>query len=349
MDPQSPASRVGTTAPTAYQPWRDAASRQAGRSRRLTTRPREDFNRALALLERGDFSAGWPLDQLRVPSSRLGGVGGAPVHRAAPRSYVAAGRRCRRTQHRGVHRAGARRQHHVRTLPAAAHSARRAGDCSPTLRPIFEHVDGIHALLSPPPEHPGGKLNQSALHFDAFAPLLSLPYVLGTTQETIPADIPYLRADPVRVAAWQERYEAQGRTGRRRVGVVFQANLAGRSAPKKLMRIGDMVPLAAIEGIDLVNLQHGPEGRAFAAAVPAVIDATAEPMPLDEYAAAIAATDILISVDTMVAHGAGAMGRPVWVALPMAPGWHWGRARGVPLVSVGLSVPPNKRLSAWRM
>ena len=115
--------------------------------------------------------------------------------------------------------------------------------CSPTLRPIFEHVDGIHALLSPPPEHPAGKLNLSALHFDAFAPLLSLPYVLGTTQETIPADIPYLRADPLRVAAWRERYSTQGRTDRRRIGVVFQANPEGRSALRKSMRISDLAPL----------------------------------------------------------------------------------------------------------
>ena len=78
-------------------------------------------------------------------------------------------------------------------------------------------------------------------------------------------------------------------------------------------------------GIDLVNLQHGAPGRALAASVEGVIDVTAEALALDAYAAAIAATDLLISVDTLAAHCAGAMGHPVRVALPATPEWRWGR------------------------
>jgi hypothetical protein len=80
--------------------------------------------------------------------------------------------------------------------------------CPPALAPIMARVAGIETLLTPPAEHPDGKLNLSAIAFDAFAPLMSLPHVFGTTEATIPAGGPYLWADPARVAEWRARYEA---------------------------------------------------------------------------------------------------------------------------------------------
>jgi hypothetical protein len=197
--------------------------------------------------------------------------------------------------------------------------------CPPALAPIMARVAGIETLLTPPAEHPDGKLNLSAVTFDAFAPLMSLPHVFGTTEATIPADGPYLRADPARVAEWRARYEASGRPGHRRVGIVFQANPSARNAAQRSLGLGDVARIARVAGIDLVNLQHGAPGRALGATVGGVIAATSEAMGLDSYAAAIAATDLLISVDTLAAHCAGAMGHPVRVTLPAPADWRWGR------------------------
>ena len=154
---------------------------------------------------------------------------------------------------------------------------------------------------------------------------MSLPHVFGTTAETIPAVIPYLRADPALTEVWRARYAAQGRAGHRRVGIVFQANPSARNAAQRSLGLGDVARIARVAGIDLVNLQHGAPGRAVAASVGGMIEAMREPMGLDSYAAAIAATDLLISVDTLAAHCAGAMGPPVRVALPATPEWRWGR------------------------
>jgi ADP-heptose:LPS heptosyltransferase len=80
----------------------------------------------------------------------------------------------------------------------------------------------------------------------------------------------------------------------------------------------------------------------LAAEYPGTIDATNPEIPLDEFAAAVAATDLLISVDTMAAHCAGALGLPVWIMVPYSP--HWvlgGRTRSDALVSDGAAVPPG--------
>ena len=215
----------------------------------------------------------------------------------------------------------------ARYLPLlAARGALVTLACPPALAPIMARVAGIETLLTPPTEHPDGKLNLSAVAFDAFVPLMSLPHVFGTTADTIPAEIPYLRADPALTEVWRARYAAQGRAGHRRVGIVFQANPSARNAARRSLGLGDVARLARVAGVDLVNLQHGAPGRALGATVGGVIDATVEPMGLDSYAAAIAATDLLISVDTLAAHCAGAMGHPVRVALPATPEWRWGRA-----------------------
>jgi len=290
-------------------------------------RSREHLNLALALLERGDFAAGWALYEARMnlPDWVAWAVHASMVRhrdRLLRPGDALGGRDIVVFTEQGL----GDNIMFARYLPLlAARGARVTLASSPALRPIFERVDGIHALLSPPQEHPTGKLNLSALCFDAFAPLASLPYVFGTTQETIPADVPYLRVDAACVAVWRERFAVAGRPGCRRVGVVCQANPESRTGPERSMRVDDLLPLAHVAGVDLVNLQHGPAGRALAAALPGIVDATAKPMPLDEFAAAIAATDLLISIDTMAVHCAGALGHPVWAALPIAPNWFWGR------------------------
>ncbi len=85
--------------------------------------------------------------------------------------------------------------------------------------------------------------------------------------------------------------------------------------------------MSARADIDWVNLQGGAAGRELAAAHPEIIDATKEEVPLDEFAAALAATDILVSVDTMAAHCAGALGHPLLLLVPYSPHWAWGIGR----------------------
>src|SRR5206468_11575940 len=149
----------------------------------------------------------------------------------------------------------------------------------------------------------------------------------ATDFATVPAVMPYLGIDPLRSAAWRRRYEADGRPGMPKIGLVFQANPESGSATDRSVPIGDLAPLLRTAGVDFVNLQGGAAGRRLAAEYPGIVDATAEEMPLDEFAAAVAATDLLVTVDTMAAHCAGALGHPVWLVLPLSPHWCWGIGR----------------------
>ena len=199
--------------------------------------------------------------------------------------------------------------------------------CSPLLRSLFERIDGIETILSPPSDQPFAKINLSRAEFDLWAPLLSLPYYFGTEFGTVPDEIPYLTVDPDRVAAWRARYEAAGRSGVAKIGLVFHANPASASAGQRSIPLADLAPMLARADIDWVNLQGGAAGRELAAAHPEIIDATKEEVPLDEFAAALAATDILVSVDTMAAHCAGALGHPLLLLVPYSPHWAWGIGR----------------------
>jgi ADP-heptose:LPS heptosyltransferase len=216
----------------------------------------------------------------------------------------------------------------ARYLPLlAARGARITLACSPPLRPLFERVAGIEVLLAPPPEQPLAKINLSLAEFDEWVPLLSLPYYFGTEFASVPAEIPYLSADPVRIVAWRERYDATGRRRTPKVGFVFQANPQSGSSADRSLSIADLAPLLRIAEIDPVNLQGGAAGRQLAAEYPDIIDATNPEISLDEFAAAVAATDLVITVDTMAAHCAGALGHPAWIMVPYSPHWCWGVGR----------------------
>ena len=157
----------------------------------------------------------------------------------------------------------------------------------------------------------------------AHAPLMSLPGVFGTTLDTIPAADGYLQADPARVAQWRARLDAlQGL----RVGVVWAGNprLGGlsydRADRRRSLPVAMLAPLA-LPGVSLVSLQKGEAGRQ--ARVVAMTDWTAGLHDMADTAALVCALDLVISVDTAVAHLAGALGRPVWFLNRFDNDWRW--------------------------
>ena len=160
--------------------------------------------------------------------------------------------------------------------------------------------------------------------FDRYCSLPSLPYLFGTTAETVPA-IPYLAAEPAAVAAWRDRLPSAGC----RVGIVWQGN------PKAELDRGRSFPLACFEaiarlpGIALVSLQKGAgleQIEALSGRVPVTAlgaDFDNGPDAFIDTAAVIAQLDLVIACNTSVAHLAGALGRPVWLALRCWPDWRW--------------------------
>ena len=208
--------------------------------------------------------------------------------------------------------------------PLAERGATITVICGPAMYPLFARLPFLDAILSPPKETPHARVDLRRLSFDAFCPLLSLPHVLGLARELPLPAAPYLSADPLQVAAWRARYARQGRPGHRKVGLVWQDNPADVALSPSLMRAQELAPLAQLEGIDLVNLQQGPAERELARIAPQAIDPMQTPLALDEFVAALAATDLVVSADTMAAHCAGALGLDAYVMLPEQPAWYWG-------------------------
>ena len=202
----------------------------------------------------------------------------------------------------------------------------------PELAPLLARIAPDLPQIGPPPEQPEAKINLAALagRFDLFAPLMSLPNLLGVAAPTGDG-VPYLAPELARIDVWRARY-AQALPGRRPIGVVWRASLTNASSPRRSVPAAVLAALAACPDLGFVNLQGGPpEGReALAGVLPQTFDALAdgEP-PLDEFAAAVAATDTLVTVDTLAAHIAGAMGHKALVLVPAAPHFYWGLGRDV--------------------
>jgi hypothetical protein len=153
--------------------------------------------------------------------------------------------------------------------------------------------------------------------FDLQAPLLSLPHLLDTRVETIPADVPYLHAQPERVAAWAQRLGEPD--GRLRVGLAWAGSPSFQNDRQRSLPVRHLAHLAEIPGVEWFSLQKNP-----AEPPPLELsDWTTELVDFADTAALMMHLDLVISVDTAVAHLAGALARPVWVLLPHPPDWRW--------------------------
>ncbi|WP_316177567.1 MULTISPECIES: tetratricopeptide repeat protein [unclassified Bradyrhizobium] len=187
----------------------------------------------------------------------------------------------------------------------------------PAIAPLLRCLEGVTVVPRGAPLPP----------FDLQAPLMDLPRIFGTTLETIPAEVPYLAADPIKVAAWRN---VLGRAPSLKVGVVWAGNPRHKGDRQRSLTAQAVLPRLVMPGVQLYSLQKEPrpdDAPALAELGTDVIDLAPLLSDFAETAAAVAALDLVISVDTSVAHLAGALGRPVWVLLPYALDWRWLRDR----------------------
>ena len=159
--------------------------------------------------------------------------------------------------------------------------------------------------------------------------LASLPVLFGTTLATVPAAVPYVRAEPEEVARWRARLAALPGL---RVGLAWagapRRMLADRAMDaRRSLPLAALAPLSAVPGVVLVSLQKGPGASQVAPSGMVVHDWTGELDDFADTAALIAALDLVVTVDTAVAHLAGALGRPVWLLNRLDADWRWLRGR----------------------
>jgi len=263
------------------------------------------FNRSLVLLAQGDYPAGWEDYEARwqatgYPRPAFGGPewDGRPLDGKTVFLYTEQGFgdaiQC------------------ARYLPLLEGRGGRALlRCQPELERLFAGLHGLAGFVAP----------DAVPRFDFHCSLLSLPRLFGTTLETIPAQAPYLRADPALVERWRERL--RGRPAGLRVGLAWSSQSKMPDAAVKSMTLEALAPLAAVAGTRFYSLQLGRAAEEAASGPVPMEDLTGEIRDFADTAALTQCMDLVISVDTAVAHLAGALARPVWTLLRYAPDWRW--------------------------
>lgn len=184
------------------------------------------------------------------------------------------------------------------------------------LRPLLQTLPVRVTMLEPGKPYPP---------FDCFCPLMSLPYAFGTLADSIPARIPYLSAEPARSAAWAERLRGEASP---RIGIAWSGSTALNNDFNRSIALTDFIALLP-PGKPVFSLQKDVR-EADAQTLAGLPQITRFGEQLQDYAdtaALIANLDLVISVDTSVAHLAGALGKPVWILLPFLPDYRWQSAR----------------------
>jgi tetratricopeptide (TPR) repeat protein len=157
--------------------------------------------------------------------------------------------------------------------------------------------------------------------YDFHVPLMSLPAIFQTGAATIPDRVPYLYAEPQKVDRWRLKFPAGGL----KIGLVWSGRPQHTNDRNRSCRLADLVPLLRTPGVHFYGLQKGLEANQVEN-LPEDINVTnlgGELRDFSDTAAVLANLDLIITVDTAVAHLAGAMARPVWTMIPFIPDWRW--------------------------
>jgi tetratricopeptide (TPR) repeat protein len=176
--------------------------------------------------------------------------------------------------------------------------------CQPELVPLLEDTVQIlrHGQTIPP--------------YDFHCSLLSLPMLFGTHLTNIPGQVPYLKAKDEAAKIWLDRIGRK--VARLRVGVAWAGRPEHKEDARRSLEFEQLSPILKVPDVEFFSLQLGSQPRELP-----IVDRTAELRNFNDTAGLIANLDLVISVDTAVAHLAGAMGKAVWVLLARIPDWRW--------------------------
>jgi Flp pilus assembly protein TadD len=269
------------------------------------------WNRSLAWLQQGDYQRGWAEYEWRWKRKRSRR---RPFAQPAWDGSPLEGRTILLYMEQGL-------GDMIQFIRYAPLVKQRGGkvvvECPDMLLQLFASVAGVDRLLAEGTELPP---------FDVHAPLMSLPYLLGTRLDTVPTDIPYLSVPAELVESWRSRL---GGHDTFKVGVVWQGNPHHKWDRYRSVRLTDFAPLAEVPGVQLISLQKGDAAAALRSHDRSCrVTEWAAPQDREsgtfaETAAVMKNLDLVVTVDTAVAHLAGALALPVWVALSTIADWRW--------------------------
>jgi len=272
--------------------------------------PEASCNESLAWLRLGDFRRGWAKYESRWASRDLASQGRAFAQPLWLGGETLRGKTILLHAEQGL---GDTVQF-VRYAPLVAGlGAQVVLEVQPALIALVSGIGGISRIV--------GK-GEPLPEFDAHCPLLSLPLALKTDLDTIPAAVPYLAAPDLRVAKWRDRL---GPRTSPRVGIAWAGSRTNNNDHNRSIALAPLAFNLQIPGVELVSLQKevGKEERELLRASPHIRHVGDELTDFADTAAAISKLDLVISVDTSVAHLAGALARPLWLLVPFAPDFRW--------------------------
>jgi hypothetical protein len=205
----------------------------------------------------------------------------------------------------------------ARYIPMAAERCQETiVGCSAEMAPLLSNISGVSQYCHRWTDIPGHA---------AHCRVSSLPYLFNTRLDTIPAEIPYLKADPSRIAHWRARLASTLPVGVRRVGLAWTGRPTHPNDRRRSLRLAQLSTLADGGHAAFVSLQKPmpAQDRETMTLFPGMADLSDDLTDFGETAALMQSLDLVVTVDTSIAHLAGALGRPVWILVPKAADWRW--------------------------
>ena len=205
----------------------------------------------------------------------------------------------------------------ARYIPIAAERCQEVIlGCSAEMAPLLTNIPGVSQYCHRWTDVPGHA---------AHCRLSSLPYLFRTQPDTIPGQIPYMKADPARIAHWRERLDATLPAGVKRIGLAWTGRPTHPNDRRRSMPLGQLATLADAGPAAFVSLQKPMPSRDLEtmARFPGMTNLADDLTDFGETAALMENLDLVVTVDTSMGHLAGALGKPVWILIPKAADWRW--------------------------